>query len=160
MIVVADTSPINYLISINEIAVLPKLYGAVIIPPAVRDELSADRAPEIVRRWIAAPPAWLEIRKPTMEPDAELLAADLDAGELDAILLAQELAASELILDDMDGRKEAERRHIHAIGTLGVLRLAAKERYLNLKDALTRLRATNFYIAQELFDRLIAEAEQ
>jgi predicted nucleic acid-binding protein len=120
MIVVADTSPINYLIGINEIAVLPKLYGAVIIPPAVRDELSADRAPEIVRRWIASPPAWLEIRKPTMDPDAELLAADLDAGELDAILLAQELAASELILDDMDGRKEAERRHIHAIGTLGL----------------------------------------
>jgi predicted nucleic acid-binding protein len=160
MIVVADTSPINYLVSINQIDVLPKLYGAVIIPQTVRDELSTDRAPEIVRRWIAAPPAWLQVRMPTMEPDAELIAAELDAGEFDAILLAQELSASELILDDMDGRKEAERRHIHAIGTLGVLRLAAKRRLLNLKDALTRLRATNFYIAQELFDRLIAEAEQ
>jgi predicted nucleic acid-binding protein len=91
MIVVADTSPINYLVSINEIALLPKLYGAVIIPPAVRDELSRDRAPGIVRRWIAAPPAWLEVRKPATEPDAELIAAELDAGELDAILLAQEL---------------------------------------------------------------------
>ena len=160
MIVVADTSPINYLVSIDEIGVLPALYGRVIIPQAVRDELSRDRAPEAVRRWIASPPAWLEIRRPSLEPDAELIAAELDAGEFDAILLAQELGASELILDNMDGRKEAERRHIHAIGTLGVLRLAAKERYLNLKDALTRLRATNFYIAQELFDRLIAEAEQ
>ena len=61
MIVVADTSPINYLVSINEIAVLPKLYGTVIIPPAVRDELSRDRAPEIVRRWIASPAA--QVRK-------------------------------------------------------------------------------------------------
>ena len=160
MIVVADTSPINYLVSIDEIAVLPKLYGTVIIPPAVRDELSRDRAPEIVRRWIASPPVWLEVRKPTMEPDAELIAAELDAGEFDAILLAQELGASELILDDMDGRKEAERRHIHFVGTIGVLQAASKRKLLNLKDALTRLRATNFYIAQELIDRLVAEAEQ
>ena len=160
MIVVADTSPINYLVSINEIAVLPKLYGTVIIPPAVRDELSRDHAPEIVRRWIASPPAWLEVRRPTMEPDAELIAAELDAGEFDAILLAQELGASELILDDMDGRREAERRHIHFVGTIGVLQAASKRGLLNLRDALTKLRATNFYIAQELIDRLVAEAEQ
>jgi len=160
MIVVADTSPINYLVSIDEIAVLPKLYGTVIIPPAVRDELSRDRTPEIVRRWIASPPAWLEVRKPTIEPDAELIAAELDAGEFDAILLAQELGVSELILDDMDGRKEAERRHIHFVGTIGVLQAASKRGLVNLKDALTRLRATNFYIAQALIDRLLAEANQ
>jgi predicted nucleic acid-binding protein len=67
--------------------------------------------PEIGRRWIAGPPEWLEVRMPTMKPDAALIAAELDAGEFDAILLAEELGASELILDDMDGRKEAERRH-------------------------------------------------
>jgi len=160
MIVVADTSPINYLVSIDEIGVLPALYGRVIIPQAVRDELSRDRAPEAVRRWIASPPAWLEIRRPSLEPDAELIAAELDAGEFDAILLAQELGASELILDDMDGRKEADRRHIHFVGTIGVLQAAAKRRLLNLKDSLMRLRATNFYIAQELIDRLVAEAER
>jgi predicted nucleic acid-binding protein len=44
MIVIADTSPINYLICIGEIDVLPRLYGVVIIPRAVRDELSRDRA--------------------------------------------------------------------------------------------------------------------
>ncbi len=95
-----------------------------------------------------------------MEPDAELIAADLDAGEFDAILLAQELTASELILDEIDGRKEAERRHIHTIGTLGVLRAGAKRGFLNLRNALTRLRATNFYVGQELFDRLLMEDEQ
>jgi len=95
-----------------------------------------------------------------MKPDAAPIAAELDAGEFDAILLAEELGASELILDDMDGRKEAERRHIHSVGTLGVLQAAARRGLLNLKDALTRLRATNFYVAQELIDRLIAEANQ
>jgi predicted nucleic acid-binding protein len=113
MIVVADTSPINYLICIGEIDILARLYGVVIIPRAVRDELSRDRAPEMVRRWIAGPPAWLEVRIPTIKPDAALIAAELDAGEFDAILLAEELGASELIRDDRDGRKEAERRHAH-----------------------------------------------
>jgi predicted nucleic acid-binding protein len=43
MIVAADTSPLNYLILINEIEMLPKLYGTVIVPPSVRDELSRNR---------------------------------------------------------------------------------------------------------------------
>ncbi len=50
MIVVADTGPINYLLLIDEISILPSLYGAIIIPPAVRDELGRKRAPECVRR--------------------------------------------------------------------------------------------------------------
>jgi predicted nucleic acid-binding protein len=56
MIVVADTGPINYLIWIGQIAVLPKLYTMVLIPEAVRDELRKPGAPEFVRRWIEAPP--------------------------------------------------------------------------------------------------------
>jgi predicted nucleic acid-binding protein len=127
MIVVADTSPLNYLIRIGAIGVLPKLYGTVIIPPSVCEELSRHRAPELVRIWIATPPEWLSIETPTMAPDAELLAADLDAGEFDAILPAQELGATDLIVDDWQGRKEAERRHIPYIGTVGVLQLASKK---------------------------------
>ncbi|HZL56724.1 MAG TPA: DUF3368 domain-containing protein [Bryobacteraceae bacterium] len=160
MIVVADTGPINYLIAIAQIEVLPTLYGRILVPDSVRDELRKDAAPKIVRQWIAKPPEWLEIRTPTMAPDAELLRVRIGSGERDAILLAEESGADQLIVDDLRGRREAERRQLHAIGTVGVLRAAAKRRLLSLKDALTRLRATNFYIDQELFDRLIAEAEQ
>lgn len=117
MIVIADTSPINYLIRIGEIDVLAKLYGRLLVPPAVRDELSRSQAPDTVRRWIAQPPAWLEIRAPSRPPDAELVEADLDDGERDAIILAQELNADALIVDDLRGRREAERRHLHFIGT-------------------------------------------
>ena len=84
MIVIADTTPLNYMVWIGEIEVLPKLYGRVIIPPAVCDELKRARAPEAVRLWIARPPAWLEVRLPRRKPDAELLRADLDDGERDA----------------------------------------------------------------------------
>jgi predicted nucleic acid-binding protein len=62
MIVVADTSPINYLLLIKEIDILPKMYGTVVIPPAVQEELLRPVATEIVRAWIGEAPAWLEIR--------------------------------------------------------------------------------------------------
>jgi predicted nucleic acid-binding protein len=136
MIVIADTSPINYLIWMEQIDVLPKLYGRILIPASVHDELSDEDAPDPVRRWIAQPPSWLEVRKPSLSADPELISADLDQGETDAILPAQELHADELIIDDMPGRKEAERRHLHFIGTLGILQAAAKEGLLDFHAAL------------------------
>ncbi len=79
MIVVADTSPINYLLLIQEIDVLPKMYGRVVIPRAVQHELQQPVAPGVVRTWIKAAPSWLEIRTPRDTPDASL--AKLDPGE-------------------------------------------------------------------------------
>jgi predicted nucleic acid-binding protein len=81
--------------------------------------------------------------------------ADLDDGERDAILLAQELGADELIIDDMSGRREARRRNLHFIGTLGVLRAAGKQGLLDFKTAVDRLRNTNFHVSQDILDQLL-----
>jgi len=157
MIVIADTSPINYLIRIGSIDVLPALYGRVLVPPSVRDELRAASAPEEVKKWIVDPPAWLVVQAPRHGPDAALLQAGLDAGERDAILLAEELGADELIIDELSGRREANQRHLHVIGTLGVLQRAASKGLVDFKQALGRLRATNFRITQEIIDRLLED---
>ena len=157
MIVIADTSPISYLVSISEIDILPKLYGRVLVPPSVADELRHPRAPEAVRSWIAAPPAWFEVRATSLAADEDLLQADIEIGERDAILLAQELGADELIIDDMSGRREAERRHLPVTGTVGVLRAASRLGLLDLRDAFERLRRTNFHIAESVLERLIRE---
>jgi len=61
VIVVADTSPINYLILTEEIDILAKMYGNVVIPRAVHDELLCPSAPEIVRGWMGQLPAWVEV---------------------------------------------------------------------------------------------------
>jgi predicted nucleic acid-binding protein len=113
----------------------------------------------MVRRWVASPPGWLSVRTPTVAPDAELIAAELDAGEFDAIRLAQELGATDLIVDDWQGRQEAERRHIHYIGTVGVLKLAARKGFVDLKAALLRLRDTNFHISQGLIDQILGNTK-
>ena len=153
MIVIADTSPINYLILIGEINVLPALYGAVLIPPSVAEELSRARAPEPVRSWIRRPPAWLEIRAPSISSDEQL--DHLDEGERDAILLAEEFDAGQLIIDESRGRQEASRRRIPYTGTLGVLQAAAKAGLVDLPAALGRLQKTSFHIAPGIIARLL-----
>lgn len=72
MIVIADTSPLNYLIWIGEADVLPALYSRVVVPPMVRQELSREGAPGIVTAWISQAPAWLETVAPVGQPDLEL----------------------------------------------------------------------------------------
>jgi predicted nucleic acid-binding protein len=152
MTIIADTGPVNYLILIDEIEVLPALYGSVVIPQTVCDELGRTRAPKPVRAWIAQPPSWLEILSPTRSPDGDL--TRLDAGERDAILLAEELGADQIIIDEIHGRREAERRHLSYTGTLGVLAEGAKRQLLDFRIAVGRLRQTSFYISDEILDRL------
>ncbi len=153
--VIADTGPINYLILIEHIDVLPKLFQRVIFPSVVRDEL-AD-APPMVRHWIANAPAWIEVRQTTHVYDAALEAEKLDAGEEDAIALAMEIHADLLLMDDREGVTAARRKGIEVTGTLGVLGLAAQRGLLDLREAFARIKHTNFRYRQETMDALLAE---
>jgi len=162
MIVVADTSPLNYLILIEAIDVLPKLYGRIVIPRAVREELMRERTPAKVRQWIEQPPAWLEVLSPSIQADAGL--AKLDQGERDAITLAEELSANheiiQLIVDELLGRRVAERRNLPVIGTIGVLREAAEIGLLDLRQAFDRLQQTSFHVSPTLLTSLLRESSQ
>src|ERR1044071_4692604 len=100
MIVIADTSPINYLVLIHEAELLPRLFGHVFIPPAVWEELNDPDTPAPVRDWLTQAPSWLQVHPLHSPPDPEL--EYLDDGEREAIALAVELHADELI-----ARKEA-----------------------------------------------------
>jgi predicted nucleic acid-binding protein len=124
MIVVADTSPINYLVLIGHIEILPHFYGRILVPPAVWEELQDINSPDLVRAWVAQVPAWLERPALNREPDASL--DFLDRGEREAIALAEELGADRMIVDETLAREEAQRRNLFVIGTLGVLRNAAR----------------------------------
>ena len=157
MIVIADTSPLHYLILIQVEDVLPRLFQRVLIPDEVYAELRHPGAPAAVRQWIAEPPPWLEIQSAATAPDA---IADLDAGEAAAIRLAEQLGETAfLLMDDLKGRGEASRRGIPSTGTLGVLQAASKNGYLVLRDMLPRLLQTNFYITSALVQSLIAEEQ-
>jgi predicted nucleic acid-binding protein len=123
MIVVADASPLRYLVLIGDVNLLPALYGFVLTPPAVMSELSREQTPEGVRRWAAEPPAWLRIQAPAGA--IPVLSSTLGAGEVHA--LASELSADLLLIDDWAARRESQRFKLQIQGTLGVLGLAAPE---------------------------------
>ena len=154
MLVVADTSPLHYLVLIQHEAVLPALYERVAIPPAVLADLQHSRTPDIVRAWVAHPPAWLEARRPGQVLDARQFPR-LGAEEREAIALAQELQAPLLLIDDADGRAEAERHALTVTGTLGILEAAAIHKLIDLPGALTRLQVTTFRARPELFQDLL-----
>jgi predicted nucleic acid-binding protein len=147
VIVISDTTPLNYLIQIEHTFVLRELYGRVIVPQAVKEELRKDAAPFAVKTWISTPPDWLEVQLVSRNEPA---LARLGAGEREAILLAQELLADALIIDERAGRFEANRRSLRVIGTLGVLDSAAERGLIDLPQTIERLIQTSFRASPEL----------
>jgi predicted nucleic acid-binding protein len=84
VIVVADTSPLHYLILIEHVHVLPALFGEVIVPPAVLTELTNERTPQEVRKWLANRPEWLRVQAP--RESLPQLQGEIDEGEREAIV--------------------------------------------------------------------------
>lgn len=153
MIVVADTSPLRYLILIEYVHVLPALYGHVVVTPAVIGELNQERTPDLVKTWLSNMPGWLHVQAPV-----RALASPgtvLGAGEREAIALAAELSADALLMDDRDARQEAERLGVPVLGTLRVLVDASEHGFAHLSTAFDRLRRTNFRASEQLLKRLL-----
>jgi predicted nucleic acid-binding protein len=152
MVVVSNTTPLNYLVLAGAIDVLPLLFGEVLIPEAVRDELGASAAPSVVREWIEQAPTWLHVRCPSHRnagPEA------LDAGEAEAIALASEVCADLLLLDESAARREATRRSLPIAGTLAILDRAADRGLLDFQSSLERLRSTNFHLSDALIQHFL-----
>lgn len=147
MIVVSDASPINALVRIGHLDILFPLFNSVLIPPAVASELSHSAAPSAVRNVILSLPKWLEIRAP-LRIDISL--SSVDAGEAEAISLALELNADILLADDRKARLAARDRGLVVTGAVGVLELASVRGLLNLQDAFSRLRSTDFRVAEHV----------
>src|SRR5216683_1198309 len=95
--IVADTTPLNYIVLIQAAEILPNLYRTVLILPALKAELAHANTPALVRAWISQPPAWLEVVSLKQPVDSAL--EHLDAGEREAISLASELQAILLLMD-------------------------------------------------------------
>lgn len=152
MIVVADTSPINYLLLIDQIDLLPRLFQQIIIPDVVRDEMLDLSAPSILRQWIAHPPSWLTVQTVS---GVDITLNALDPGEQAAITLAQTLPADLLIIDERLGRRVARERGVAIIGTLGILDDAASKGLIQLSDVISRLQQTNFRISRRIIQTLL-----
>lgn len=135
MLIVADTSPLNYLILIGVIDLLPAIYNEICVPEAIITELCDPGAPLAVRAWAKTPPAWLKIL-PTPQPLPDF---KLDWGESAVIQLAITLKADRVLIDEALGRQVATGHGLNVLGTLGVLVAAARLGLIDLKTGLSQI---------------------
>lgn len=159
MIVICDTSPILYLILINQIELLPRLYNRIIIPHIVAEEMQASGAPSPLKMWIANPPPWLEIQAtpPMDQPDLKRL----HPGEQAAILLARSMNANLLIVDDLAARQAAQKQGIQIIGLLGILGEAGQRNWIDFPATLKQLLSmTNFRASPQLVQDLLKKFDR
>ena len=127
-IVVSDTSPLRALQHLDLVPILRQLYDHVYIPDVVAAELR--RAPRRFPAFDLSAFPFLVIESVhDRKRFVELQGKRLDAGEVEAILLALEKSAGLILIDERMGRRVALEMGLHTVGVLGVL-LQAKQRTL------------------------------
>lgn len=139
--VISNTSPLQYLYQVGQLALLPRLYQQVLIPPAVAHEVAAG-----VALGVALPVlpevAWLQVQVPSAT-QVWRVASTLGAGEREALALALETPTALLLVDDGHARRFGRLLGLRMTGTVGVLARATREglvpRLAPLLDRLDRL---------------------
>lgn len=152
--IVSNTSPIRYLTSIGEAELFPQLFGKILIPKRVYQELTHKNTPDIVRQLLTSLPVWVEVCEVKISKDNSSL-VHLDAGEIEAIFLAEQKSADLLLMDEKKGRLAAKERDLTIMGVLGILELADRQPKIDLPQAIDKLLKTNIKISPSLVESLL-----
>lgn len=161
MIVVSDTSALSNLVIVDHLWLLEAIYQTVIIPDVVASELAAASNPAISAILQLS---WIQTQSLTSSQLANQLQQErgLDVGEANAIALAVELQADDLLIDERLGRQEALRLGLSIIGILGVL-LIAKQKGLipQVQPAMDALiNQAGFRVSSQLYQRILALSQE
>ncbi len=156
MIVVSDTSPINNLAAINQLHLLQQLYGTVIIPEAVYQELTNPDFPVAGAKEVQTF-TWIQIRAVEDRTMLKALSSELDPGEAEAVVLALEMKAEQVLIDERRGRMIAARLNLHYTGILGVLVEAKSQGFIStVKPLLDDLiNKAGFWVAEPLYKSVL-----
>lgn len=131
-LVISDADPLIALNRIEQLGLLNKLYGTVLIPVAVQNELCCDtNLPGARCLRLALDDGLIEVHDLVDESCALVrLRLILDPGESEAILLAEHIGGRFLLMDERRGRQVAKSRGLKVVGIAGVVLLAAKQKGL------------------------------
>lgn len=147
IIIISDTSCLILLHKIDELELLDKLGKNVFITQIVKREFGQKL------------PDWIKIKDPYDKHYQKMLEMDLDEGEASAIALSFEIDNSILILDDLKGRKIADKLNLRYSGTFGLI-LRAKQVGIieSVKPILDKIRKTNFRFSEKIFDSILEQS--
>ncbi len=159
-IAVVNASPIIYLSSINQLSLLKKLFKEVYMPEAVKGEVMSGGEDDFGAKEIKTE-KWIKTRKIKNKLAKEYLLTEIDGGEAEVIILAEELKAGAIIMDDKLGRRIAKLRGIKVTGTLRIL-VAAKGKGLitEIKPLIERLKGIGFWISDDVYEAILKEAKE
>lgn len=161
MIVVSDTSALSNLAIVDHLWLLKAIYRSVIVPDVVARELAAASNPTISAILQLG---WIQTQSLANSQLANQLQQErgLDAGEANAIALALELQADDLLIDERLGRQEAVRLGLSIIGILGIL-LVAKQRSLipQVQPVMdTLINQAGFRVSLQLYQQVLVLAQE
>ena len=123
--VVSNAGPLIALAKLGRLGLLLRLYGSVMIPPAVYHEVVTEGlrlgAPDASAVQLLINQGHIVIVPVALPADSPLLAAGIDAGEAEAIALAQREEVDWVLIDNAHARRTARAAHLPLKGTIGVL---------------------------------------
>ncbi len=159
MIVVSDTTPLISLLKINRIDLLEKLFGQVLIPQAVFDELTADERFKLEADQIRQK-QFIKVKAVQNSESASILkrATGLDQGESESIILTDELNADVLLMDEAKGRAVSFQMGLKIMGTIGILMAAYEENELTateVRECVGGLQSAGRHISQKHYQVLL-----
>jgi hypothetical protein len=160
VIIVSDTTPLSELAKVGQLNLLRDVFGQVIIPEAVYNEVTTGTHPAVSAVQSAT---WIEVRPVSNTEKVSALqdATNLDLGECAAIILAEELGVDQLLIDDLAARRVALCRNLPIIGTIGTLLLAKQQGLIpSVKEVLDALIAEGKRISQRLYQEVLATAQE
>ncbi|MGB3291580.1 MAG: DUF3368 domain-containing protein [Phormidesmis sp.] len=161
MIVISDTSPVNNLAAIGQLSLLQQLYETLIIPEAVYEELIGP--PPEAGAEEARNSNWIQVQSATDRAIVKaLMSKRLHIGESEAIALALEIGADQVLVDDKSARNAAEDAGLRVTGIVGIL-IEAKSQGLisEIRPLLDLLRSpVNFWISESLYRLALRTAKE
>ena len=159
MIIVSDTTPLIGLASIGRLDLLQELFGEVYIPLAVFDEAVTFGRENSKAKQLVSNANWIHVVEVKDRLAVNVLLDEMDVGEVETIVLASEMNADWVLMDEKKGRRKLSQINIPKIGTLGIL-LKAKELGLvsTLKPEIEELQRSGFSISPLLVEEILDAA--
>ena len=154
MLVIADTGALISLGHINKIHLIEEIFGEILIPEAVWDELKSYKHPDFDKSY--ADFFYSRMRKINSKNYLKYM---IDNGESEAIILYQELNADYLLIDDKKARKFAESLDLNCIGTVGIL-VEAKNRGLveQIRPIFEKWLSVDRYFSKALLNQILEDS--
>lgn len=142
--IISNSTLLIILSKIGELEILKNLYGEIIIPRAVFDEVTIKS--DAIKNLL-----WIKILEVQDKSNRKIYQAKLHDGEVEVMMLAKEISADLLIIDDNAAKKFAKFLGFTVTGTLGILLKAKSEKIISeVKPILEKMLAEKFYISEEI----------